>query len=387
MRPPSSLRLAGPDTFQPVDTPLDLLETDGTVLELRPAARHDYVWGPCFGDGGQPRHRPAAWELDHGLRLTSLCNAWVTSGGAVVSAAGAVVLDGLAAYAHQIAANPAHFSLTLRLYGLSLAEDGNLSILANPLQEIDEPVFHLMCHADNAFTHFLMDTLPKLALWETLPEPRPRLLVSAEAWQRWRGFLLAVSGQTENAFLVHERRHLLRIRKIFVASFPRWLDARSVAPFRRASAAMPAGKRRILIVRRDAWAWDRMLLNERELLAQLRRRGFEAVVPSTLRVPEQIALYRSASMIAGALGGGLLNAIFAAAGTGVLSLLSPDYIRPLLDSSAHLTGLRVAHAVGDSFSASRDRNNSPYLVDPAAVEKALDVLEASEPGNSAMPPQ
>lgn len=383
-RPPAALRLKGPEAFAPVADAAALLDSDGGVLELHPAGRHEYAWGPCFGAEGRPIALYGRWEMDHGLRLTSLRDAWLAGGGAVIGADGGVVLDGLAAHAHEIAADPARFALTLRLYGLLRAEDGALSALPGPVRTVEEPVFHLMCQADNAFTHFLIDTLPKLALWEALPAPRPRLLVSQEAWRRWRGFLLAVSGQAEDAFLVHAPRTLLRLRQVLVASFPRWLDARSVAPFRRATAAMPAGQRRILVVRRDAWAWDRMLLNEREVVALLRRRGFEPVVPSTLDVAGQLALYRSASLVAGALGGGLLNAIFSAPGTGVLSLVSPDYTRPLIDSSTHLTGLRIAHAVGESFSASRDRNNSPYLVDLAAVERALDALEDSA-GRPAQP--
>lgn len=215
------LFFAGSGSFAQAENAAALVDQDGHVLQLAPSTNFTYCWGPAFGEAGRPVALAGRQDYNHGLRLTALRDGWVTGGGAVVTGDGGIILDGLAPHAREIEADPGRFELLLRLYGTANRADGRMAALPFPIHSIEEPVFHLLCQGDIAYTHFLIDTLPKLALWDALPEPRPRPLVSADAWKRWRGFLLAATGLPEATFIVHQPRTILRIRQIYVASFPR----------------------------------------------------------------------------------------------------------------------------------------------------------------------
>jgi capsular polysaccharide biosynthesis protein len=131
---------------------------------------------------------------------------------------------------------------------------------------------------------------------------------------------------------------------------------------------------RFYIRRIGSKAWARNLLNEQDVYEQLEARGFRAIQPNQLSAAEQVELFRSADTVAGLYGGGLLNTVFSAPGTRVLSLTSTAYWRNGLDTAAPVLDLQAVQVVGDCFLARQDPNNSAFLIDLRALQGACDAL-------------
>lgn len=81
--------------------------------------------------------------------------------------------------------------------------------------------------------------------------------------------------------------------------------------------------RRIYVARTDTPR--RRMRNESALLEEMRRRGFEIVVPGVLPVAQQIRIFREASLVVGPHGAGLTNIVFCEPGTIVYELLPKHY--------------------------------------------------------------
>ncbi len=69
-------------------------------------------------------------------------------------------------------------------------------------------------------------------------------------------------------------------------------------------------------------ARNRNLVNEELIETAARHRGFKVIHPETLTFEQQVALFASASLIAGPSGSGMLNSAFASPGTRVIDLES-----------------------------------------------------------------
>jgi len=90
-------------------------------------------------------------------------------------------------------------------------------------------------------------------------------------------------------------------------------------------AGAPAGRgaRRVYFSRRGQPM--RVMVNEAELEAALRRRGFAIVRPERLSPPEQIALVRDAEVVVGPTGAAFANVAFAAPGARVVEITPHNY--------------------------------------------------------------
>ncbi|MBI4486246.1 MAG: glycosyltransferase family 61 protein [Acidobacteria bacterium] len=95
-------------------------------------------------------------------------------------------------------------------------------------------------------------------------------------------------------------------------------------------AAAPPGTaraRRIYVSRRDAPKKRRWIVNEPEVEALFRSRGFDVIVMRDCPFDEQVRLFREARVVAGLNGGGLTDIVFAPRGADVIVLLSDTLIR------------------------------------------------------------
>jgi capsular polysaccharide biosynthesis protein len=72
-------------------------------------------------------------------------------------------------------------------------------------------------------------------------------------------------------------------------------------------------------------ARDRPLLNEDRVAEVLRERGFRVVDPGRMSLREQIAVFKGAQIVVGALGAALTNIAFCASGTPVIALTSASF--------------------------------------------------------------
>jgi capsular polysaccharide biosynthesis protein len=92
-------------------------------------------------------------------------------------------------------------------------------------------------------------------------------------------------------------------------------------------AANGTGRRRLYVSRRDAKAHRRWVTNEPEVEALFASRGFEIVSMRERPLAEQVQLFSSAHMIAGASGAGLAGILFAPRGAHVVTLVSDELMR------------------------------------------------------------
>ena len=127
----------------------------------------------------------------------------------------------------------------------------------------------------------------------------------------------------------------------------------------------------------------RPLTNEKAVEDVFERRGFRILYPETLSLSEQIGLCRQASAIAGPSGSGMLNAIFAEAGTRVLDLESFHYTVRQHAKIYSSTGKRYAFLFGDvDGSGGRPLHLAPWSVNMDVLDEAISWIEGSDAGSA-----
>lgn len=138
--------------------------------------------------------------------------------------------------------------------------------------------------------------------------------------------------------------------------------------------AAPRG-RRLYVARTDAS--NRRMRSEPALIEALQARGFEVVVPGAYDFMQQIALFRSASLVVGPHGAGMSNIVFCEPGTIVYELVPAHYRNGCFCSLAHLAGL---HYWADMFASEGEGEGLPgfraWDIQVPDVLARLDEIEA-----------
>lgn len=135
----------------------------------------------------------------------------------------------------------------------------------------------------------------------------------------------------------------------------------------------PRQRRRLYISRADAKL--RRITNESELLPTLQKQGFEAVVPGTLPLREQVALFMGAEAIAGRHGPGLANLLFAPSHARVLEILPSSLLRDHYFLLCISMGQAYRALIGGAAGFLQH-----FVVDPAQVERSLrELMHAPAP--------
>jgi capsular polysaccharide biosynthesis protein len=113
----------------------------------------------------------------------------------------------------------------------------------------------------------------------------------------------------------------------------------------------------------------RRIRNEADLIRALEPRGFVAVSPRRLSIPQQVQLFAGASCVVGAYGSGMANIAYMAPGGHVVDIV-PDVFSSWLwlTRLSALLQLRYAMTVVDTDAA------QDFEADVPAVLHALDVF-------------
>ncbi|WP_159997032.1 DUF563 domain-containing protein [Roseomonas sp. 18066] len=361
-----------------------LLAAPQGAWEASPAEAATHPWFPTFRAGATPAPPRLRQTRRPAIRLAVLQDALVLPGGLVIDqASGTLVADSING---MFEADPAflhHMRPSLHYQGVELDIAARRATARKPWpaegETLEAPVMHLTYRSDLNYTHFMLEVLPKLLYWRMLPAPRPRLLVSKHVQQHLAP-LLALYGVAPEALLaVPDPRQgkAWRVRRLYLGAPLLWTRPEPVRMLRSEAERTPlppGAPRRFYIARPGKKNWFRRLLNEGAVLAELTRLGFVPLVLEHYSLAQQASLFRQADCVAGVYGGGLFNAIHAPPGARILSLTSPDYHRAILDSLPPEEALRGVTVVGDSFSCRRDRNNSPFVLDLAALRAACQAL-------------
>lgn len=107
-----------------------------------------------------------------------------------------------------------------------------------------------------------------------------------------------------------------------------------------------------IYVSRSRWKKQRLLINEVEVENAFQDFGFEVVYPELLSLPEQISLFRHASLIAGPGGSNMYNLVYAASGTRAAILVSENFAPPNDAIICSLKDIHLTHFVGKTIDAS-----------------------------------
>ena len=134
----------------------------------------------------------------------------------------------------------------------------------------------------------------------------------------------------------------------------------------------PTRRRRLYVSRADAKL--RRITNESQLLPTLAQQGFEAVLPGTLPLREQVALFMGAEAIAGPHGAGLANLLFAPSGARVLEILPSSMLREHYFLLSISMGQAYRALIGGA-AGFLER----FSVDPKQVERSLRELMHTGP--------
>jgi len=145
--------------------------------------------------------------------------------------------------------------------------------------------------------------------------------------------------------------------------------------------AFPAEKtprgRKIFIGRGEAK--HRPLIHEKEIWAQLQKRGYDSVDCGKLSVQKQAEVFGSADMVVGAHGAALTNLVFCYPGTQVVELFSPAYVNPCYRDLCVAAELRHSAAIGNGKDwVLSEKHDEPSAAISTSWELLEEVLEGVE---------
>ena len=237
---------------------------------------------------------------------------------------------------------------------------------------------------DLNYFHFLVEILPRLALFETegLPTPDSWYVPLQHSFQReileLVGFLprVEIIDADIHPHVLGERLLVPGLPDAFKRT-PPWTIDFVRERLRPPDVELVAG-RRIYVTRGDQ-RHNRIVTNEPEVTKMLVSRGFEVVDPGAHSVADQIRMFAEAECIVSPHGAGLTNVLFASAGAAVLEILSPNYVDvgfwKLADA---IPGLSYRYLLGSGSPPRPGREERDVMkditVDLGALEPALDSL-------------
>jgi len=202
------------------------------------------------------------------------------------------------------------------------------------------------------YFHWLIECLPKIAVWRQTGEHRKLLCPPLEA--PFHRQSLALAGVSNDRIAQPGGNVRTPGELLFSDRIRPGTDriSRSVIPFfddlRTRVAATKERKRRLFVSRSGAKV--RRLLNEDEVTGTLAPLGFEAIRAETLSFAEQMSLYAGAEIIVAPHGAGLANTAICHPGTVIVELIHDRFEQPgggtAYAAIADFGGLRYGLVVG-----------------------------------------
>jgi capsular polysaccharide biosynthesis protein len=269
---------------------------------------------------------------------------------------------------------------------LTVAVSDRLNAETPKLRAIDGTVALLCGPGHETYGHWLVDFLPRLWVLNQAGHDLATLRYLVPADLRAFGLeLLRLCGIRDDQLVLYRHwqelpraEHLLlptglrlgdRLAPCLPAATAFWVARlKRTTPLPRPPAA------RALYLRRAGGS--RTLRNRDQIEAMAEDAGFTMVQPETRSVPEQIALFTRARIIAGEYGSALHNAIFAAPGATICALRGTAR-HPSLVQSGIATAL--GQNLGYVFGATEGQEaTQSFSVDPANVALALALLRMRE---------
>lgn len=152
-------------------------------------------------------------------------------------------------------------------------------------------------------------------------------------------------------------------------------DAERVMTMRAALLSVKSERkfpRRIFLTRRNAKV---RRINEEEIIAVLKKYGFELVAPEEYTFPEQVALFNNAEFIIGGTGAAFSNLLFCEAGCKVICLVSRKQSTPVFTTLAYLNGVEMRYLSSCISHGSKGRQlHADFRIDVCTLERMVNIF-------------
>lgn len=284
--------------------------------------------------------------------------------------------------------DPRKFAYILGQYGLGVNGAGEVFCpdQNDSIPRLSGEYFVFSNGTEDAYTHFVIDLLPSLYVWQQLPSPRPLLLMSDAVFEQRRD-LLHMFGVTRADVFLKKQGERVMVERVYMTNHPRYYYSDILNYYKAAvdnylalvksRRILKLPSKKIYLARYDRFAWDRYMLNEDDLICELRRRGFDILVPSQMSIEEQFSCYESADIIVAQYGGALFNFLLGLRFKKIVAICSEEYHRYQLDETNHVSQHQIIKVLATAISARSDPNNSPIIIPVAQVLGAVDCLESN----------
>lgn len=217
-------------------------------------------------------------------------------------------------------------------------------------------------------SHWLLESLRRLRFFTDMGV-KPNLILYDGATKSQRQYL-DVFGYGDVEIVTRSRTQVVECERLLsIGPHDLSCDRRSAEYFERIAGKVPAaaGSGLLYVARTDATAY-RNLVNEDAIIRVAESLGFEIVIPSELSAEQKIALFKSARLIAGPLGAGLLYSAFSPRGIDMIMLTNHHYLTRSVPTMAVVKGFNTLYLMGPAVDCHTwiwDLHHSNFFIDPA----------------------
>jgi capsular polysaccharide biosynthesis protein len=254
----------------------------------------------------------------------------------------------------------------------TMLSDGLLE--RTPTQRIDSPAMLMMGPWSWVYHHWMLEDLLRLWALDEFPELADMQIVVPGDLTTFQQASLTALGVEKERLLPFDGSNWL-FSTLYVPSFlapgghsqrqMTWLREKLFSAFD--ITPNETGHRRLYVSRGDAGT--RNITNEPEVIATLEAQGFEVVLPGTLALAEQLALFNDAAVICGTSGSGMTNHVFAPKTATIVEIQPDSYINRAHWFSSNVCGQNYVFLFGPAES---DRHD--YYLPLGKLEAALTYL-------------
>jgi len=187
-----------------------------------------------------------------------------------------------------------------------------LAMFGQRCRQVDQAIL-LKSLFQVAYYHFMFEVVPKLEIVDRagIASDVPVIVTEDLASRKFFIDAQALGLFAGRPLIVQREDEVIRAKRLYVARADAYTVNQLSFPMKRlAHQPSPRDRDRLYVTRSSQLLNGRHILNEADLIPQLRQLGFSVIDPGTLPLSEQIARFSRASIVVGPHGSGLTNTLF-----------------------------------------------------------------------------
>lgn len=200
------------------------------------------------------------------------------------------------------------------------------------LKKTHERIAIISADSPDWYFHWMCDLLPKLEILRLSGVSYDKIYLP-KLTKQFQKDTLAILGISSSEVVVGTKRTHLKADELIIPSLPGhpttvplWVIHFLREKFLHKTLEINGEeKEKRIYISRKQTNWHR-LINEDEVFAYLKEKGFEEVLIENLSITEQATLFANSSLIVAPHGAGLTNLVFASPGTKIIEFFHPDWI-------------------------------------------------------------